>query len=141
MELEIQGRIASKPPVQKSKPHIQLTQAPAPETHSAPAASEQLENQKEKQKAVAEMAEKQMDEIQKPVTKDEIEIFLKKALNDASIFNRDLRYSINRETNQIIVKVVDKTTDKVIKEIPPEAIQRLQASIREAIGLLVDEQI
>ena len=87
------------------------------------------------------MAEKQIHEAQKPVSRDEIERYLKKALSDASILNRDLRYSINRETNRIIVKVVDKTTDKVIKEIPPEAIQRLQDSIREAIGLLVDEQI
>jgi len=127
MELEIQGRIAGRLPVQNSKPHIEPAQQQA--------------QQNEKQKEIAEMAEKQIHEVQKPVSRDEIERYLKKALNDASILNRDLRYSINRETNRIIVKVVDKTTDKVIKEIPPEAIQRLQDSIREAIGLLVDEQI
>lgn len=141
MELDIQGRIGSRPPVQKQKTRIKPTQAPVQDLHTAPAASEQLKKQQEKQKAAAELSEKQMDKVQNPVTKDEIEKYLKKTLNDASIFNRDLQYSINRETNQIIVKVVDKTTDKVIKEIPPEAIQRLQASIREAIGLLVDEQI
>ncbi len=127
MELEIQGRIAGRLPVQNSKQRVE----PA----------EQLAQQNEKQKAVVELAEKQIHETQKPVSRDEIEKYLKKALNDASILNRDLKYTINRETNRIIVKVVDKTTDKVIKEIPPEAIQRLQDSIREAIGLLVDEQI
>ena len=127
MELEIQGRIAKRLPVQSSKPRIEPAQQQA--------------QKNEKQKAVIELAEKQIHETQKPVSRDEIEKFLKKALNDASILNRDLRYSINRDTNRIIVKVVDKTTDKVIKEIPPEAIQRLQDSIREAIGLLVDEQI
>ena len=127
MELEIQGRIAGRLPVQNQKPRIE----PA----------EQQAQQNEKQKAVIELAEKQIHETQKPVSRDEIEKFLKKALNDASILNRDLKYTINRDTNRIIVKVVDKTTDKVIKEIPPEAIQRLQDSIREAIGLLVDEQI
>ncbi len=127
MELEIQGRIAKRPPVQSSKSRIEPAQQQA--------------QKNEKQKAVIELAEKQIHETQKPVSRDEIERFLKKALNDASILNRDLRYSFNRDTNRIIVKVVDKTTDKVIKEIPPEAIQRLQDSIREAIGLLVDEQI
>ncbi len=126
MELEIQGRIGSRPPVQNSKPNTQ--QIDSQERH-------------EKQKAAAEMAEKQLKEVQKPVTRDEIEQYMKKVINDASLLNRDLRYSVNRETDQIIVKVVDKTTDKVIKEIPPEAIQRLQARIKEAIGLLVDEQI
>ncbi len=127
MELEIQGRIAGRLPVQISKPKIE--------------AAEQQAQQNEKQKEVVELAEKQIHDTQKNVSRDEIEKFLKKALNNASILNRDLKYTINRDTNRIIVKVVDKTTDKVIKEIPPEAIQRLQDSIREAIGLLVDEQI
>ena len=127
MELEIQGRIAGRLPVQNQKQRVEPAQQQA--------------QQNEKQKAVIELAEKQIHETQKPVSRDEIEKFLKKALSDASILNRDLKYTINRDTNRIIVKVVDKTTDKVIKEIPPEAIQRLQDSIREAIGLLVDEQI
>jgi len=58
-----------------------------------------------------------------------------------TIFNRRLKFDINREINRIIVKVIDGTTDEVIKEIPPEEIQRLVARIREAIGLLVDEKI
>ncbi|MBA7618867.1 hypothetical protein ES703_26199 [subsurface metagenome] len=58
-----------------------------------------------------------------------------------SLFNKRLKFSINREINRIVVKVIDGTTDKVIKEIPPEEIQRLVAGIKEMIGLLVDERI
>ena len=56
-------------------------------------------------------------------------------------FNRRLKFSINRELDQVVVKVIDKETDKVIKELPPEEIQRLHVRIREAIGLLIDEEI
>ena len=56
-------------------------------------------------------------------------------------FNRRLKFSINRELNQVVVKVIDKNTDKVIKELPSEEIQRLHVRIREAIGLLIDEEI
>jgi flagellar protein FlaG len=56
-------------------------------------------------------------------------------------FNRRLKFSINRELDQVVVKVIDKRTDKVIKELPPEEIQRLHVRIREAIGLLIDEEI
>ncbi len=56
-------------------------------------------------------------------------------------FNRRLQFSINRELNQVVVKVIDKETDKVIKELPSREIQRLHVAIREAIGLLIDEVI
>ncbi|HKK64933.1 MAG TPA: flagellar protein FlaG [Clostridia bacterium] len=69
------------------------------------------------------------------------EIYLKDILTITSIFNRKLRFSINRESNQVVVKVIDGETDKVIKEIPPEALQRLHSRMRETIGLLIDEEI
>ena len=56
-------------------------------------------------------------------------------------FHRRLKFSINRELNTVVVKVIDTKTDKVIKELPPEQIQRLHIRIREAIGLLIDEEI
>jgi len=59
----------------------------------------------------------------------------------SGLFNRRLQYSINRELDQIVVKVIDTETDKVIKVLPPEEIQRLHLRIREAIGLLFDEKI
>ena len=69
------------------------------------------------------------------------EVYLKDILTITSIFNRKLKFSINRELNQVIVKVIDGETDKVIKEIPPEALQRLHSRMRETIGLLIDEEI
>lgn len=58
-----------------------------------------------------------------------------------SALDRRLQFTINRELNEVVVKVIDRTTDKVIKELPPREIQRLHVRIREAIGLLIDEQI
>jgi len=57
------------------------------------------------------------------------------------LFNRRLKFSVNKEIDRVVVKVIDGTTDKVIKEIPPEEIQKLVARIKETIGILFDEQI
>lgn len=57
------------------------------------------------------------------------------------LFNRRLKFSVNEAIDRVVVKVVDGNTDKVIKEIPPEEIQRLIVRIKETIGLLFDEQI
>ena len=59
----------------------------------------------------------------------------------SSIFNRKLKFSVDREFGDVVVKVIDTTTDKVIKELPPEALQRLHVRIQEALGLLFDETI
>jgi len=55
-------------------------------------------------------------------------------------FNKKLRFVVDRELEQVIVKVIDPVTDKVIKELPPEELQRLHLKIKEMIGLLFDER-
>ena len=56
-----------------------------------------------------------------------------------SIFNRKLQFEVDQNSRQVIVKVIDKETDKVIKELPPEELQRLHRNIKDTIGLLFNE--
>ena len=56
-------------------------------------------------------------------------------------FNKKLRFVVDRELEEVIVKVIDPATDKVIKELPPEELQRLHLKIKEMIGLLFDERV
>jgi flagellar protein FlaG len=56
-------------------------------------------------------------------------------------FNKKLQFVVDQRSNQVIVKVIDKATDKVIKELPPEELQRLHRNLKEVIGLLFDEMI
>ncbi|MCL2792799.1 MAG: flagellar protein FlaG [Spirochaetaceae bacterium] len=125
MELGIQGRM-NQPPLRNNNQQkaVQLIQ---PE-------------QSEVAKEAAAKAERNLQRTV-AISKEEMDRHIRRILQDASLFNRDLRYSINRETNEVIVKVVDKTTDKVIKEIPPEALQRLQIGLKRQLGLLIDEKI
>jgi len=54
-------------------------------------------------------------------------------------FNKKLRFSVDQQTDEVVVKVIDPETDKVIKELPPEELQRLHRQLKEMIGLLIDE--
>jgi len=58
-----------------------------------------------------------------------------------TFFNRKLQFVVDHHSNEVIVKVIDKETDKVIKELPPEELQRLHKKLKEAIGLLFDEMV
>jgi len=55
--------------------------------------------------------------------------------------NRRLKFSFNEELQQVVVKIVDGETDKVIKVLPPEEIQKLHLRIRETLGILFDQLI
>ena len=56
-------------------------------------------------------------------------------------FNKKLQFVVDHSSNQVIVKVIDKETDKVIKELPPAELQRLHSNLKEAIGLLFNEMV
>jgi flagellar protein FlaG len=76
-------------------------------------------------------------------TNEAATIDLKTAIRDiqrvSEAFNRRLSFSINEKLGQVVVKVIDNDTDKVVREIPPTELQHVYERIREAIGLLLDE--
>lgn len=57
------------------------------------------------------------------------------------VSKRKIEFSVNQELNQVVVTVVDPSTNKVVKEIPSADIQKLKVRIRKAIGVLFDEMI
>ncbi len=57
------------------------------------------------------------------------------------VSGRKVQFSVNQELNQVVVSVVDPSTNQVLKEIPSADIQKLKVRIRKAIGVLFDEMI
>lgn len=56
------------------------------------------------------------------------------------LINHKVRLSVNKNINRVIITVVDKESNEVVKEFPCEEIQHLAAHLKEAIGLLFDEE-
>ena len=52
----------------------------------------------------------------------------------------EIRFSVHEKTKEIMVKIVDLETNKVIKEIPPEKILDLVSKLIEMTGILFDEK-
>jgi flagellar protein FlaG len=55
--------------------------------------------------------------------------------------NFELSFHIHKETNQLIVQVLDPKTNEVIREIPPEELLLLAKKIHQLVGLLFDKKI
>ena len=49
-------------------------------------------------------------------------------------------FGIHEQTNRITIKIVDKKTKEVIKELPPEKTLDMIARVWEYAGLVVDEK-
>ena len=54
--------------------------------------------------------------------------------------NSEAIFGIHEETNRVTIKIVDKESKKVIKELPPEKTLDMIAKVWEIAGLLVDER-
>ncbi len=62
------------------------------------------------------------------------------ALNKKMISHSEAVFGIHDETQRVTIKIVDKDTKKVIKELPPEKTLDMLARIWEMAGILVDEK-
>lgn len=67
---------------------------------------------------------------------------VKKAINEISknMDNSIAQFGIHEGTNRITIKIVDKSTKEVIKELPPEKTLDMIAKAWELAGLMVDER-
>lgn len=91
-------------------------------TPMASSAAEVLENI-EQNKAQIEASAKELQRLSDMVT------------------GNKLKFTVNDELNKVVVTVVNSSTNEVIRQIPSEDLQRIQARMKHAIGLLFDEMI
>lgn len=57
-----------------------------------------------------------------------------------SMGNSEAVFGIHEKTNRVMIKIVDKTTKEVIKELPPEKTLDMIAKVWDMAGILVDER-
>ena len=93
-------------------------------------------------KVVENVEEKDNDlnrENQQPTTNSET---LHKAVEELNkkMSNSEAIFGIHDATNRVTIKIVDKQSKEVIKELPPEKTLDMIAKVWEIAGLLVDER-
>ena len=53
---------------------------------------------------------------------------------------RSLQFSVDEASGRTIIKVIDKETDEVIRQIPPAEVIAIARRIEDAIGLFVQDE-
>lgn len=61
-------------------------------------------------------------------------------LNKNMVAHSEAVFGIHEGTNRVTIKIVDKDTKEVLKELPPEKTLDMIAKVWEMAGILVDER-
>ena len=74
-----------------------------------------------------------------PVSLDELKQIVDKMQGQLDSMNVSLQFAVyGHKDDKVAVKVVDRETGKVIREIPPKEIQALQDKMSELVGMIFD---
>lgn len=134
MTVQAQGSVVQKPkaPVQTEKPESSASGS-VPAAEQVDKTTNVVENAREKgQPDNGEQGKEQQgnfEQIRKAVEK------LNKNLSDSEAV-----FGIHEDTNRVTIKIVDKSTKEVIKELPPEKTLDMIAKVWELAGILIDER-
>jgi flagellar protein FlaG len=84
-------------------------------------------------------------EKNQPVNKTPQEQEVKNAVEDLNNALNELnvqrKFSVEKELNQVVVKVLDTSNNEVIRQIPSEEAINLAKNIKEMVGLLFDSKM
>ncbi|PTU66434.1 flagellar biosynthesis protein FlaG [Chromobacterium sp. Panama] len=76
----------------------------------------------------------------KPSVTEQLQSSLKQLNSVASLYNNQLEFSVDKDTDLQVVKVVDKETQKVIRQIPSEDAIRIAKAIGDFKGMLLKDK-
>jgi len=97
----------------------------------------------EEQKPGQQQREKVLAQDQQVVEWDkshleELEESVEQANEIADTLNLSVRFRVHEESDRVKAEVVDRATDEVVREIPPERVLNMVAQIQNLIGLFID---
>lgn len=123
-------------PAQKTV--VENTEVATPEQVNAYDATTAKVAETEKQDSRSGQDSSQSNASEQQASNDQIKKAVEKMNKNLS--NSEAIFGIHDATNRVTIKIVDKETKEVLKEIPPEKTLDMIAKAWELAGILVDEK-
>ncbi|WP_457622720.1 flagellar protein FlaG [Persephonella sp.] len=83
----------------------------------------------------------QLKEELKKLDKNQIESLLKGIKEKFDYMNKYLKIEIDKDLQEPVIKIIDKKTNEVVRQIPPEYLLELAKRIDELVGLLFRKEV
>jgi flagellar protein FlaG len=78
------------------------------------------------------------DEAREEATPVQVEQAVRKVNSALELREVGLQFEVDKDTDKLIVKVIDRSTGEVIRQIPNEEVVRMAKLMSDGNGLLVD---
>jgi len=78
---------------------------------------------------------------QAKLTREDVEEMVEALEDFANTVQTRLNFSIDDDTEDVVVKIMDKETDEVIKQFPAEEILKLREKMQDLSGLLFSTNV
>ncbi|NIK12508.1 flagellar protein FlaG [Alkalibacillus almallahensis] len=101
----------------------------------------QLDKTKPKLQAMNDEASLKRDGSGEDMTRDRAEELVEGMNEFLEPAETSIRYEMHDKLDRNYISIVDKETDEVVKEIPPEKMLDVYAAMAEFMGFIVDERI
>ena len=106
-------------------------------------ASPQVEKIKQAETAsqLEDKLKAQQQQSEKPISNEELESVVTEMNTVAQDLQRDLLFSVDEKSGGTFVKVIDKETEEVVREIPSKEVREIKARLEEVAGLIFKESV
>jgi len=73
--------------------------------------------------------------------REDVENIVDSLYEFTNMLQTKLKFSILDDTNEVVVKVINRETDEIIRQIPPEELLEIHASMKNMSGLLLHQNV
>lgn len=73
-------------------------------------------------------------------TSDQLDAALKHLNDTMTASSQDLEFSVDKDSKKTVVKLVDRTTHEVLRQMPTKEALEIAKSLDKAMGKLIDQQ-
>ncbi|MGC8706210.1 MAG: flagellar protein FlaG [Desulfurella sp.] len=75
------------------------------------------------------------------LSKNDVKQLIQKLNDSISSLNDSVKFSYSEDAKGLIVKVIDSKTGQVIRQMPPEELIKLEASLAQSIGIIFNKEV
>ncbi|MBD1390853.1 flagellar protein FlaG [Neiella sp. HB171785] len=72
---------------------------------------------------------------------EQLEVVVQQLQEFVQTLNRDIAFSVDKESGKDVIKVTNQDTGELVRQIPSEEVLLLAARLSEATGLLVNTEV
>ncbi|MER3522548.1 MAG: hypothetical protein C4326_00410 [Ignavibacteria bacterium] len=77
-------------------------------------------------------------EHHKKLSREEVEKIVREVNDQLQAMHTELNFSVDKETDKLVLRIINSKTHEVIRQIPAEEALRIAARISKLLGLLID---